>query len=162
MLQEQLKLVDGTIVRKVPDVPKTLYCSSEGKFYSAHNAVLTDDGWQMHEIKADFPPSQANNKAGSCYPKLRTYPPRLCHVIIALAWLGPRPAGMEIDHINGDKFNWSADNLQYVTPGENRKRARLLRCLRSVGRNPKQMSREELLEIFEKYEFTNPQNNDLQ
>ena len=60
---------------------------------------------------------------------------------------------MVIDHLNGDILNWSADNLEYVTPEENRKRARLLRVLRSIGREPKQMSREELQAIFAKYEF---------
>jgi len=79
---------------------------------------------------------------------------------VAGAWYGPRPQGMEIDHLNGDILNWSADNLEYVTPKENIKRARLLRVLRSIGRDPKQMSREELLSIFNKYYFTNPKNID--
>ena len=79
---------------------------------------------------------------------------------MAAAWLGPRPDGMVIDHLNGDIFDWSADNLQYVTPAENRKRARLLRLLRSAGRDPRKMSREHLLEIFNKYYFVNPQNID--
>ena len=74
---------------------------------------------------------------------------------MALTWIGERPQGYEIDHINGDILDWSADNLEYVTPSENRKRARLLRVLRSIGRDPKQMSREELLSIFEKYEIKN-------
>ena len=50
-------------------------------------------------------------------------------------------------------MDWSLDNLEEVTPAENRKRAKLLRILRSLGRDPKQMSREELLSIFKKYEF---------
>lgn len=62
---------------------------------------------------------------------------------------------MVIDHLNGDILNWSADNLEYVTPAENNKRAKLLRMLRSIGRDPKQMSREELQAIFAKYEFRN-------
>lgn len=81
-------------------------------------------------------------------------------MLIALTWIGPRPEGYEVDHINGDMLDWSADNLEYVTPEENNKRAKLLRVLRSIGRDPKQMSREELLSIFSKYTFTNPQNLD--
>lgn len=161
MLHEQLQLVDGTIVRKVPDIPKTLYCSRDGRFFSAHNAVLTDDGWQMHELKPVYGPAMQNHKGGSAYPVMRHFNCMNCHTLMALTWIGPRPAGMEIDHINGDRCDYRADNLQYVTPEENSKRARLLRCLRSVGRDPKQMSREELLDIFRRYEFTNPQNNDL-
>ena len=83
---------------------------------------------------------------------------------MALTWIGPRPTyrdeqgverPMEIDHLNGDILDWSVDNLQYVTPAENRKRARLLRVLRSIGRDPRKMGREELLTIFQKYEFRN-------
>ena len=81
-------------------------------------------------------------------------------MLMALTWIGPRPEGYEVDHINGDMLDWSADNLEYVTPKENIKRAKLLRVLRSIGRDPKQMSREELLSIFSKYTFTNPQNLD--
>ena len=166
MASEQLRLVDGTIVRKCPTV-KPLYCSREGKFYSVHNAELTDDGWILREVKANFSPAMRtpgrhcfNGKRGCVYPIMRQYDKQLCHKLVALTWIGPRPEGMEIDHLNGDITNWSVDNLEYVTPAENRKRARLLRVLRSIGRDPKKMSREELLQIFNKYTFTNPKNID--
>ena len=166
MATEQIQLVDGTIVRKCP-TDKPLYCSREGKFYSVHNAELTDDGWILREVKANFSPAMRtpgrhcfNGKRGCVYPIMRQYDKQMCHKLVALTWIGPRPEGMEIDHLNGDITNWSVDNLEYVTPAENRKRARLLRVLRSVGRDPKQMSREELLQIFNKYTFTNPQNID--
>lgn len=175
MASEQLRLVDGTIVRKCPTI-KPLYCSRDGKFYSFHNAILTDDGWVLREIKPHFSPAMRtpgrhcfNGKRGCVYPIMRQYDNQLCHKLVALTWVGPRPCAvapdgttipMEIDHINGDITNWSVDNLQYVTPAENRKRARLLRVLRSIGRDPRKMSREELLSIFSKYTFTNPQNLD--
>ena len=166
MASEQLRLVDGTIVRKCPTI-KPLYCSREGKFYSVHNAELTDDGWILREVKANFSPAMRtpgrhcfNGKRGCVYPIMRQYDKQMCHKLVALTWIGPRPEGMEIDHLNGDITNWSVDNLEYVTPAENRKRARLLRVLRSVGREPKQMSREELQAIFAKYTFTNPKNLD--
>ena len=168
MASEQLRLVDGTIVRKCPTI-KPLYCSRDGKFYSFHNAILTDDGWVLREVKPTFSPAMRtpgrhcfNGKRGCVYPIMRWYDNQLCHKLVALTWVGPRPFArapdrttipMEVAHINGDITNWSVDNLQYVTPAENRKRARLLRVLRSIGRDPKQMSREELQAIFEKDEF---------
>ena len=34
--------------------------------------------------------------------------------------------GMVIDHLNGNILDWSADNLEYVTPKENRKRTAVM------------------------------------
>ena len=76
---------------------------------------------------------------------------------VHLAWIGPIPEGYVVDHLNGITTDNRAENLQAITPQENRKRAKLLRVLRSIGRDPLQMSREELLTIFNNYEFTNPQ-----
>ena len=158
MASEQLRLVDGTIVRKCPTI-KPLYCSRAGKFYSLHNAILTDDGWVLREIKPNVNQTRlrtwvsSQGITGSQYPTIRQSHGQPCHKLVALAWLGPRPEGTEIDHLNGNKLDWSVDNLEYVTPAENRKRARLLRVLRSIGRDPRKMSREELLGIFRKYEF---------
>ena len=120
----------------------------------------------MHEVQPSFSPVRrkrwrsSNGISGTQYPVMRHFDCMNCHTLMALTWIGERPQGYEIDHINGDRCDYSADNLQYVTPAENRKRARLLRVLRSIGRDPRKMSREELLEIFNKYEFTNPQNID--
>ena len=82
------------------------------------------------------------------------------HILMALAWIGPIPVGYQVDHTNGDINNWTLDNIRIVTIAENYRCARLLRVLRSIGRDPKQMSREELLTIFNKYTFINPQNID--
>ena len=162
MLPKQLSLTDGTIVKLCP-TDKPLYCSKQGRFYSLHNAILTDDGWILHEVKPSFAPRRRRGKwkssngiSGSQYPTMRHFGSKHCHNLMARTWLGPRPKGMEIDHLNGNILDWSLDNLQYVTPAENRKRAKLLRVLRSIGRDPRTMSRAELLDIFNKYDFGNP------
>lgn len=41
------------------------------------------------------------------------------HSIVAEAFIGPRPIGMHIDHIDGVKTNNAASNLRYCTPKEN-------------------------------------------
>lgn len=43
------------------------------------------------------------------------------HKLVALAFLGPRPEGYFINHMDCDKANPCVDNLEYVTPSENMK-----------------------------------------
>ena len=79
-------------------------------------------------------------------PRMRHFSNFLCHRLVAYAWC-EHPAcaktdplwykQYEADHINGDHANWTADNLQWVTPAENRRRAKLARCMRKIGLNPK-------------------------
>ena len=77
---------------------------------------------------------------------------------MALAWLGPIPAGWEVDHINGNILDWTLQNIQIVIVAENRKRAVILRARRMVARqdhdpskDPKNMKPEELLALFNAY-----------
>ena len=138
------------IIKQVPPESvgnKILFAGTDGKFYNAAG----------EELKPTFSPSSQRNRPNmhSAYPCMRRYGNRLCHHLMWETFVGPRTKGMEIDHINGNKLDWSLDNLQEVTPAENRKRAKILRILRNViGRDPQKMSREELLHLFNKYEFS--------
>jgi hypothetical protein len=44
---------------------------------------------------------------------------RYVHMLVAAAWLGPRPDGEETCHIDGDRLNNAADNLYYATRSQN-------------------------------------------
>ena len=75
-----------------------------------------------------------------------------------LAWIGSIPAGWQVDHINGDLNNWTRDNIRIVTVAENYRSAVILRARRMVARqdndpskDPKNMSSEELLQLFNMY-----------
>lgn len=41
------------------------------------------------------------------------------HVLVAAAFLGPRPTGMQICHNDGNPANNTVENLRYDTPSEN-------------------------------------------
>tara|TARA_R110001599_G_scaffold77479_1_gene211351 strand:+ start:291 stop:773 length:483 start_codon:yes stop_codon:yes gene_type:complete len=42
------------------------------------------------------------------------------HKVVSEAFLGDRPSGMTINHIDGDKLNNDVSNLEYITEEENR------------------------------------------
>jgi hypothetical protein len=41
------------------------------------------------------------------------------HVLVAKLFIGERPVGLEVNHINGRKNDNKVSNLEYVTPKEN-------------------------------------------
>jgi hypothetical protein len=76
------------------------------------------------------------------YPTPTKRVTRRVHVIVAAAFIGPRPPGLEIDHIDEDKQNNAVYNLRYVTPKVNtHKRGNydrsMARIAREIKMNPK-------------------------
>ena len=131
----------GTIASK-----PALFCSRDGKFFS-----LTNNGTTLQEVKPIYSTGMANHKGGSCYPKMRHFGGKHCHILMWETWVGPRTKGMEIDHVNGNMMDWSLDNLEEVTPAENRKRAKILRAMRDAGNDPEQYSPARLKAIFAQF-----------
>ena len=62
------------------------------------------------------------NKKGYLHVKLtkgRYYKHYLIHRLVADAFIGERPAELEVNHIDENKENNRADNLEYVTHSQN-------------------------------------------
>lgn len=57
---------------------------------------------------------------------------RTLHSVVAAAFLGPRPVGMEVCHLDGVKTNCAAANLAYATHRENEAH-KLLHGTRMLG-----------------------------
>ena len=114
----------------------------------------------LREIKPKT--NRGQRKAhGPKYPSLGSnYGSPYCHILMALVWC-PLPPVLSnspklvfvVDHINGNIYDWRACNLEWVTVEENIHRAKILRILRRIGRDTKQMRQTELLAIFATYTF---------
>jgi len=72
------------------------------------------------------------------------------HKIVALTFNGDRPEGYDINHIDGDKKNNSASNLEYVTTSENCRQAcneQGLRDMKGVNHSRTKLSPDDIRTI---------------
>lgn len=56
------------------------------------------------------------------YPMIRIPARKFCqslHKVVADLFIGPRPEGMQINHIDGNKLNSRWDNLEYISCKDN-------------------------------------------
>lgn len=72
------------------------------------------------------------------------------HAVAVRAWLGPVPAGFQIDHINGDNRNFNIDNLRILPIWMNHRDGGFLRKLRNKKIDPRMYAVPFLLRFFER------------
>lgn len=78
----------------------------------------------VRRVRTGHVPNPRPGKVG--YPVVMIHPAKRLHYVhhmVAEAFLGPRPDGMQINHINGIKTDNRLCNLEYVTPSENMRHA---------------------------------------
>lgn len=100
------------------------------KWNAVHNFVgkyaVSDEGevMSMNYAKSGLPgimkPSIGRGYLGVELCDQRRY---TIHRLVCEAFLGPRPAGMQINHKNGNKLDNRLENLEYCTASENRRHA---------------------------------------
>lgn len=112
--------------RPVPEYPQ-YEVSRDGSVRSVTRMVPCRGGGQRVAVGGPMRPS-ADRKG---YLRVPVGDGRLAsvHAMVAGAFLGPRPAGAQVDHVDGDKANNAVENLRYVTGSEN------VRAAHAVGRN---------------------------
>ena len=99
----------------VPGYEGKYEASSLGRIRSLDHYVNAGGGRQRIAKGRVLKPFPAN------YYKVSLSGRRKCnvHTLVALAFLGPRPEGMEVCHNNGDRFDNRIENLRYDTHAEN-------------------------------------------
>jgi hypothetical protein len=97
---------------------------------------------------------------GFGYPSLGLYrsgkKPKMArvHVLVAEAFIGKRPEGLQINHKDGDKTNNCVSNLEYVTPSENTNhayRTKLTNPQKGDKRWNAKLTEEKVIEIRTRY-----------
>lgn len=102
--------------KDIPEYEGCYQISDLGRVLSV--ARVTSDG---KNIKERFltPRAQASGHLGVCLCR-RGIPKQFrVHCLVLLAFIGPRPSGMEVRHLDGDPSNNQIWNLAYGTHSEN-------------------------------------------
>lgn len=81
---------------------------------------VSEDGKVIRDVERDYVYKQDCNSDGYLTVRVR-HVRTTVHRLVALAFLGERPEGMVIDHIDRDKMNNHISNLRYCTQSENNK-----------------------------------------
>lgn len=94
--------------RKIPSLKFLYEVSEDGRIVrnvkSKHQLAMDHDWGGYYRVSPVFEGKQIH---------------KFVHVLVAECWLGPKPEGMECDHIDNDRHNNHYTNLRYVTKQEN-------------------------------------------
>lgn len=109
------------IWRDIPGYEGRYQASTLGRIRSLDRYVRCSTGGvgiRLHKGRILRPAGQSSD------PHLRVVlgkkaPSSLVHVLVATTFLGPRPAGCDVRHLDGDPLNNRVDNLAYGSRTEN-------------------------------------------
>lgn len=117
----ELRSVDGC-----PDYA----VSADGRVWSKRKG----HGWQELSLSPNGIPGYLKVKVIDTRGRVLT---RKVHVLVAAAFIGPRPLGLDVNHLDGDKSNNAARNLEYCSRSRNMRHSYEIGIRQSPRRPPK-------------------------
>lgn len=140
-------LDDGTVVAL--DLESKIWATDDDRLFK-----LSDTGnWIPVPIRR-YPDFVRKPNTHSTYPVIdyRNHrgTPYHPHNIVARAWLGPTPAGWQVDHINGNRQDSRLSNIRLVPIWLNHRNGGYLTKLRNQGIDPTYYANKFLLRFFER------------
>ena len=118
---EKIYLPDGTELRLCKGIVsrtgnRKLYCSKAGLFYSLSARGLNPNKPYVTKNFRRKPNVHSN------YPRMCGWVGNPhCHILVAIAWIGPRRCNHECHHLNGDHTDNRASNLIWLSPEAHRR-----------------------------------------
>lgn len=88
---------------------------------SSHGRLMRTAEYRSVKYGRIRSPQRAGNYPGYWLSISGVTHVRMAHRLVADAFLGPIPDGMQVNHMDGDKNNPHVSNLEIVTNSENRK-----------------------------------------
>lgn len=106
--------------RAIPGYEHLYEVSSDGRVRSVPRTVTRLDGSVVHLRGVMLSSAQPRGR----YEAVNLYRDRIrrhmrIHKIVALAFIGPRPNGQQVRHLNGNSRDNRLSNLEYGTPSDN-------------------------------------------
>ena len=110
----------------------------EGLYEISNEGRIRIDATRQHRCQRDngrilklTPNAHGYNRIQLYYRKRQAY--FSVHALVTLAFIGPRPEGLTINHKNGIKTDNHIGNLEYITMSENRRHAIRLGLVKIMG-----------------------------
>lgn len=101
--QEQWRPVIGFDGYEVSNLGRIMSFRRHVRPYLMRGALKSPDGYRMVQLRDGISGGRL----------------RLVHCLVAEAFIGPRPEGSQVRHLDGDKSNNIVSNLTYGTASEN-------------------------------------------
>lgn len=144
----EIRLIDGIEFAHAGKTP--FWCDRDGHILRQDsNGSFCPVYINMQNQHMYGQPCSTGARAGHRYPDVKSRGKHyLVHTLMARAWIGPIPRGYQVDHKNGDFYNWMLENIRIVTIAENCRCAIILRWLRKKGIDTRTLTGMEAMVAF--------------